>query len=255
MSMPPPGYEPPQASPPSPSPPATQGAPLSHEHAKAQSGGRQANDSVHYEFKSVRALRGRESSAKAKWQDQGWEFVSENRGALRTELNFRRAKPKTFGAHLLSFVATLQRLQPKQQLALVALGALMLVASIVGIAVETQSGDDAPDPSAAQIRATTAPPAEPTVTRTTVDELLDDAEPSGTSRPTERPAKARARARARARTRARVKRRERALQRERQRNTAKLQSGVTCAELGESDIKVNPGADIDADGDGIGCES
>ena len=81
------------------------------------SGNRQADDNVQYEFKSVQALRGRENSAKAKWQNQGWEFVSENRGTLRTELNFRRAKPKTFGAYLLSFVATFRRLQPKTQLA------------------------------------------------------------------------------------------------------------------------------------------
>ena len=72
------------------------------------SGSRQADDNVQYEFKSVQALRGRVSSAKAKWQTQGWEFVSENRGTLRTELNFRRVKPKTLGAYLLSFVATLR---------------------------------------------------------------------------------------------------------------------------------------------------
>jgi hypothetical protein len=45
-----------------------------------RSGGRRADDDVEYEYKSVQALRGRESSAKAKWQDQGWEFVSENEG-------------------------------------------------------------------------------------------------------------------------------------------------------------------------------
>lgn len=132
------------------------------------SASRPAED-VQYEFKSVQALRGRESSAKAKWQDQGWEFVSENRGTLRTELNFRRVKPKTFGAYLLSFVAALRRLQPKTLLPLVTLGALILVAGIIGIAVGTQSGGDTPNPSAAQ----TAPPAAPTVTDITVDELVD----------------------------------------------------------------------------------
>ena len=80
MSTPPPGHP--------------QGAPLSHEDAQAQNGNRRADDHVQYEFKLVKALRGRESSAKAKWQRQGWELVSENPGALRTELNFRRAKPK-----------------------------------------------------------------------------------------------------------------------------------------------------------------
>lgn len=150
------------------------------------SGSRQADDDVQYEFKSVQALRGRESSAKAKWQDQGWEFVSENRGTLRTELNFRRVKPKTFGAYLLSIVATFRRLQPKTQLVLVASSALILVAGIIGIVVGTQSGGDAPRPSAAQTAALTtpaaespgtaaltAPPAESTVTDITVDELLD----------------------------------------------------------------------------------
>jgi hypothetical protein len=34
-----------------------------------------------------------------------------------------------------------------------------------------------------------------------------------------------------------------------------LQSGVTCADLGQTDILVVPGASIDGDGDGIGCES
>ena len=146
----------------------------------------------------MQALRGRESSAKAKWQDQGWEFVSENRGTLRTELNFRRVKPKTFGAHLLSFVATFRRLQPKTQLVLVASCALILVAGIIGIVVGTQSGGDTPNPSAAQTTASTAPPAEPTVTGIAVDELLDDAEPSETSKPyQERRAKARAPARSR----------------------------------------------------------
>ena len=186
MSIPPPGYETPQASPPPP-PPAPQGAPLSHEDAQAQSGSRQADDNVRHEFKTVQVLRGRESSAKAKWQAQGWEFVSENRGTLRTELNFRRVKPKTLGSHLLSIVATFRRLQPKTQKALVASCALILVAGIIGIVVGTQSGSDTPKPSAAQTMASTAPPAEPTVTGPTVDEPLDDSEPSETPSETSEP--------------------------------------------------------------------
>ena len=136
------------------------------------SGNRQAGDNVQYEFKSVQSLRGRENSAKAKWQDQGWEFISENRGTLRTELNFRRVKPKTFGAYLLSFVATFRRLQPKTQLALVASGALILVAGIIGIVAGTQSGGDTPNPSAAQATPSSAPPADAAVTDVTMDELV-----------------------------------------------------------------------------------
>src|SRR3954447_11818860 len=140
---------------------------------------RQADDGVEHEFKSVQALRGRESSAKAKWQDQGWEFVSENRGTLRTELSFRRVKPKTFGAYLLSLVAAFRRLQPKTRSVLVASCALILVAGIIGIVVGTQSAGDTPNPSAAQTNASTAPPADPTVTDITVDELLDKLNSAG----------------------------------------------------------------------------
>jgi hypothetical protein len=120
------------------------------------SGNRQADDTVQHEFKSVQALRGRENSAKAKWQNQGWEFVSENRGTLRTELNFRRVKPKTLGSHLQSMVATFRRPQPKTRSVLVASCALILVAGIIGIVVGTQGGADTPNPSAAQATASIA---------------------------------------------------------------------------------------------------
>lgn len=134
MSIPPPGSQTPPASPPSPPAPERQGA----------------GDNANYELKSVQALRGREGSAKAKWQNQGWEFVSESRGTLRTELNFRRVKPKTFGTYLLSSVATLRRLQPKTQRALVASCALILVGGIVGVVLGSQSGSESLNPSAAQ---------------------------------------------------------------------------------------------------------
>src|SRR3954469_7095289 len=105
--------------------------PVSEQRSSSRT--RQAHDDLEHEFKSVQALRGRESSAKAKWQDQGWEFVSENRGTLRTELNFRRVKPKTFGAYVLSIVAAFRRLQPKTQLVFVISGALILVAGTIGM--------------------------------------------------------------------------------------------------------------------------
>jgi hypothetical protein len=161
MSIPPPGLQ--------ASPPAPQGAPLSHE---AQTGSRQADDNEQHEFKSVQALRGRESAAAAKWQGQGWELVSENRGTLRTELKFRRVKPKTFGAHLLSIVANLRRMQPKTLLVLLASCALILVASL-GIVAGTQSGAETPKPNTARSTASAAPPAQPAVTDVTVDELVE----------------------------------------------------------------------------------
>jgi hypothetical protein len=189
MSIPPPGYETPQASPPPPPfPPAPQGAPLSHEDAKAQTGSREADDNVQFELKSVQVLRRSESSAKAKWHNQGWELVSENPGTLRTELNFRRVKPKTFGAHLLSIVATARRTRPKTQFVLVASCALILVASIIGIVVGTRSGGDTPKPSAAQTGSGyDKPSTEPTATTATTAEATPTA--------TKTPAKDRKRAR------------------------------------------------------------
>jgi hypothetical protein len=176
-----PGHEQRQASPQPSAPPAPQGAPLGHEDANTQNGSRPADDNRSYEFKSVQALRGREGSAKAKWQNQGWEFVSENRGTLRTELNFRRVKPKTVGAHLLSVVAMFRGLQPNTRLVLVASCALLLVASIIGIAAAAQSGGDTPKPSATQTTASTAQAAEPGSTSTTA------AQPSETASETSEP--------------------------------------------------------------------
>src|SRR4051794_38674303 len=155
MSIPPPGYEAPQASP--PPPPAPQGAPVSHQDAKAHAARRRADDNVQYELKSVQVLRGRESRAKAKWHNQGWEFVSVNRGTLRTELNFRRAKPKTLVDHLVSTAADFRRLQPKTQSVLVASCALIVVAGIIGFVFGTQSGGESPTPSSVQTAPSTGP--------------------------------------------------------------------------------------------------
>ncbi len=60
------------------------------------SGSRMAEDDARYEFKSVRTMRGREARTMAKWQNDGWEFVTQGQGRLlRTEMTFRRVKPQT----------------------------------------------------------------------------------------------------------------------------------------------------------------
>jgi hypothetical protein len=136
------------------------------------------SNSVEYEFKSVKALRGRESSARARWQNQGWEFVSENRGTLRTELNFRRVKPKTFGAYVLNYVAAVRRWKPKTQLVLVASAALILAAGILGIVVATQSGGDTHNPSATQTTASTASKPSETPSETSEPDATKSSEPN-----------------------------------------------------------------------------
>lgn len=49
---------------------------------------------VKYEFKEVRAIRGMEPRTIAKWEGEGWEFVSQEQSTLSSTLNFRRPKPK-----------------------------------------------------------------------------------------------------------------------------------------------------------------
>ncbi|MCC3300677.1 DUF4839 domain-containing protein [Arthrobacter sp. zg-Y895] len=53
-----------------------------------------ADDNEQYELKTVRAIRGAEALTTAKWQKGGWEFVSQDKGTLRTEITLRRLKRK-----------------------------------------------------------------------------------------------------------------------------------------------------------------
>lgn len=50
---------------------------------------------VTYETRTVRAIRGMESRTIKKWEDDGWEFVSQAPGKVQTEITFRRPKPQS----------------------------------------------------------------------------------------------------------------------------------------------------------------
>ncbi len=50
---------------------------------------------VQYEERTTRAMRGMESRIIRKWQEDGWELVSQTPGSLQTEVTFRRPKPKS----------------------------------------------------------------------------------------------------------------------------------------------------------------
>lgn len=97
-----------------------------------------ADGDVRYEFNDVRALRGTEARAIAKWQQDGWELHSQSPGRLQTKLTFRRPKPKT----------------PWRLLA--GLGAFVLVLAVViiiGIQVEGRTPEPAqPTPQAAAVQ-------------------------------------------------------------------------------------------------------
>lgn len=98
---------------------------------------------VKYETRTVRTVRGMEARTRSKLEQQGWEFVSQDQGTIRSELRFRRPKPKV-------------------PWLLVAIGAGLIAVIIIGSVIagalrndEQQSGAVATDsPSATQ-------PAEP----------------------------------------------------------------------------------------------
>lgn len=50
---------------------------------------------ANYEIRSTHAVRGMEARTVKKWEDDGWELVSRSPGRLRTEITFRRPKPKS----------------------------------------------------------------------------------------------------------------------------------------------------------------
>lgn len=53
-----------------------------------------ATETVKYETRNVQTVRGTEKLMISKWEKDGWELVTQNAGKLRTELVFRRPKPK-----------------------------------------------------------------------------------------------------------------------------------------------------------------
>lgn len=116
-------------------------------------------DDPQYLSRVVKTIRGREASTRAKLESQGWEFVSQSQGLLRTEMTFRRVKPRSLGAYLRQGWAAFRGLTPKTQRILMAsIGTLVLVLVVVGV-VAAQGGG-----SAATTAAPPAAPAEPSAT-------------------------------------------------------------------------------------------
>lgn len=132
---------------------------------------------VKYETRSVKAVRGLEARTRAKLEKEGWEFVSQEQGTVRSELTFRRPKPKT-PWKLIGAGGGL--------LALLAVGSL-IIGAVGGWDDSRDSAETLPSPIPTQAVETeaqtapadaTAPSAEspsaaPAVTAITVDQLLD----------------------------------------------------------------------------------
>ena len=123
-------------------------------------------DDAQYEFKSVRAIRGTEARTIEKWKKDGWEVDTRSQGTLRTEMTFRRVKPKTLGTYLWAFVAqsqaALRRLEPKTRLRLLAVsGGLILLMVMIGIVVGIQGGGGTPESTPLPTEAAVVPSEQP----------------------------------------------------------------------------------------------
>ncbi|MHA7209539.1 hypothetical protein [Arthrobacter sp. MDT1-65] len=132
---------------------------------------------VNYETRSVKTVRGLEARTRAKLEKEGWEFVSQEQGTVRSELTFRRPKPeipwKLIGAS-------------GGLLALFVVGSL-IIGAVGGGDSSDNSAEALPSATPTQVAETearpaptetTAPPVEspraaPVITAITVDELLD----------------------------------------------------------------------------------
>ncbi|GGE90993.1 hypothetical protein [Mycetocola zhadangensis] len=124
---------------------------------------------VQYETRSVKTVRGMETRTRAKIENEGWEFVSQTQGTVRSELNFRRQKPKTpwkligIGGGVVALLI-----------------AVLLIINAIGGGGSGREGDESsPSPTPSQVAPSeaSAPSAAPepaaVITDTSVDELLE----------------------------------------------------------------------------------
>jgi hypothetical protein len=125
---------------------------------------------VKYETRSVKTVRGLEARTRAKLKQEGWEFVSQEQGTVRSELTFRRPKPETPW----KLIGTGGGL-----FALLIVG-LLIISALGGGDGSSNGAETIPSPTPSQIAPTEAStpsvepaPAAPVVTAITVDELLD----------------------------------------------------------------------------------
>lgn len=103
-------------------------------------------EAVQYETKTVKVVRGTEAWTISKRESDGWELVSQSPGKLRTELVFRRPKPK-----------------PPWRLIAILGGALVLLFIFIGIMATLEGRADGSDaaPSETPHSEAVAPSEEP----------------------------------------------------------------------------------------------
>ena len=119
-----------------------------------------ADNEVQYEFKTVRAIRGAEARTTAKWEKEGWEPVSQDKGTLRSEITFRRPVrklPLSFKAMADGAVVLLRKLPLRVQV--VAGGFVVLLIALAITVGVIQEGDGDAVASPAQSPSSSSEPA------------------------------------------------------------------------------------------------
>lgn len=91
------------------------------------------SDGTKYDINTVRTIRGTESLIRSKWEKDGWEFVSQEQGKLRTEMTFRKAKTPVSW----------------KPFAIIG-GVLAILAIIIGVNVALSSDEKGDDPVATE---------------------------------------------------------------------------------------------------------
>lgn len=117
-----------------------------------------AGDDVQYEFTSARALRGTETRTIAKWERDGWELHTRTPGTVRTELTFRRVKPKNPWQKCVALLAAhwpaFGRLTATtQQFALAAVGGLVTLVLVGAVVAAGVLGGGTAQPAASPTEA------------------------------------------------------------------------------------------------------
>ena len=137
--------------------------------------------SVKYETRSVKTVRGIEARTRAKLEKEGWEFVSQTQGTLRSELSFRRPKPE-IPLKLIGIGGGLLALLVVVLLIINALGGGDSSSKGAATLPSATPSQGAPTAASTPSQAASTPastpsvepaPAAPVVTAITVDELLD----------------------------------------------------------------------------------
>lgn len=134
-------------------------------------GSRVSNDAK-YEYKSVQAVRGLESRAVAKAQQEGgWELIEKTPGTLRTTLKFRRLKPES---PLSKWLVAFKAFSPRKRAAIAGAGAAFV--ALVAVGIGFSASHEKRDGSAQDAAEQTSAPA---------SALQEAATPSPTTAPSE----------------------------------------------------------------------